>query len=1289
MRRPTGHGEHAMRSWLVTLGVWSSLLVCAIAVAHAAPAAPRGQVTLRAFGTEQGIHNLVINDIVQDASGFLAVATNDGIYRFDGTQFTRYATRGVNSIDTLAVAPDGKLCGGGRQGLLCWDGTAFGATGTTGLPAVAVRKLVAFQDELWAATDSGLYVRRNGQPFTAITAWPDGSARGALWVDELGLVTARGAVLELQSRDGAWHELGENVGLGDERIESVLRDRAGALWIRSAVHTWWLPAGEARVHDISGLPASYDTSVLAIGPRGEVWAGLDRGIAVRDGNRWRVYGDAEGLPGVPARSLFVDREDTLWIGGTGGGLYQLLGRGLVEHYDVAHGLPGEFVWSIRRDAQGVLWIGTNRCLARVVDDAWRCLPGTEGRTIRSFVFTADGGLFLGGLPPEVLYRDPDGHIAPVGRAADGPDHHIMAMVIDGQQDLWVGTRGGLFKLAAGHGSLERVMVPGYPPDVWVSSLTLDDHQRVWFASQSGLGVLEDGRWHTLGTRDGLQTSLTQYVMQRHDGRMCITYLGAIGLACFRYDHGEVAQLESIGVADGLTSGEVYLFGEDAQYRLWIGTGDGLDVATASGVDHFGAHQGLASNDCSAMAFFLDGDGSLWIGSSAGLSHLAAQHYRGPPPPPPIAVEARLGHQQLQAGGEPARVPHDENAFEVRFAATSFLDPTATEHQIRMLPVEVVWRTVRQRDAAYPALPPGAYRFEARARLGAGTWGTPTVLRFEVMAPWWQTAWFYALISAITLSGLAGIYAWRQRVVLGRKSAQLIARSDASFRAVIESMSDLVAVYRDGQLAYINAAGLRLFGLDGSGERRADADLWTRIHPEDQQRAMERLRRDGAVGETVELRIRAGDGSWRDCDVSAVKAEFGGTPAVVLEGRDVTERKRLQAKLLVSDRMASLGTLAAGIAHEINNPLTYVMGNLEILNEALSGDTWPPDGARGELRRAIADSNDGAERVRKIVRGLRSFTRSGTAKVASVNLTQVIEQAVKMTANELRHHAQLICDFDPAPMMVADDGRLTQVFINLIMNAAHAIPVGRRDDNRVTLRTRSDDRGNTAIEVHDTGAGIPPDVLQRVFDPFFTTKDVGVGTGLGLPICHGIVTGLGGQITIESTVGAGTTVRVVLPRAVAELSPAGSPPQPSPASAPARQRYRVAIVDDEVGVGQSLQRALGRDHEPTVFTAAQDLLTRIASGEQYDAIVSDVMMPTMTGLELLEELLRVAPRQAARLMFITGGVFTEHIRQRLDELGTPRLDKPFVLDDLRRMIIHCASSEQAARRGDAPDSPAPA
>jgi signal transduction histidine kinase len=248
---------------------------------------------------------------------------------------------------------------------------------------------------------------------------------------------------------------------------------------------------------------------------------------------------------------------------------------------------------------------------------------------------------------------------------------------------------------------------------------------------------------------------------------------------------------------------------------------------------------------------------------------------------------------------------------------------------------------------------------------------------------------------------------------------------------------------------------------------------------------------------------------------------------------------MRTKLLVSDRMASLGTLAAGIAHEINNPLAYVAGNLEAMAESLSFAKRSEGAADcDELSAVVNDARDGAERVRKIVLGLRSFSRSEREQRVPLALADVLESAIRLTGNELRHRAQLVRELGPVPLVVADDGRLTQVFINLLVNAAHAIPEGHSDDNRITVRTRTDPRGRAVIEVEDTGKGMPPEVQARVFDPFFTTKDVGEGTGLGLSICHGIISGLGGQISIDSAPGHGTIVRVVLPP---QLEPAQALP----------------------------------------------------------------------------------------------------------------------------------------------------
>jgi CheY-like chemotaxis protein len=244
-----------------------------------------------------------------------------------------------------------------------------------------------------------------------------------------------------------------------------------------------------------------------------------------------------------------------------------------------------------------------------------------------------------------------------------------------------------------------------------------------------------------------------------------------------------------------------------------------------------------------------------------------------------------------------------------------------------------------------------------------------------------------------------------------------------------------------------------------------------------------------------------------------------------------------------------------------------------------------------------------------------------------------------------------------------------VFINLLVNAAHAIPEGRSDDNRITVRTRTDEAGRAVIEVADTGQGMPPEVLARVFDPFFTTKDVGEGTGLGLSICHGIISGLGGQISIDSTPGVGTVFRIVLPPQPtdAQAAPAAAPTaEPAPTGNGLR-RHRVMLVDDEPQVAQTMERLLRRDYDVTLAACGRDALDLINRGARFDAIVSDVMMPNMTGIELIEELQRIAPDQAQRLIFLSGGAFTAQTRERLDALGAPQLEKPVTAKELRACL----------------------
>jgi PAS domain S-box-containing protein len=558
--------------------------------------------------------------------------------------------------------------------------------------------------------------------------------------------------------------------------------------------------------------------------------------------------------------------------------------------------------------------------------------------------------------------------------------------------------------------------------------------------------------------------------------------------------------------------------------------------------------------------------------------------------------------------------------------------------------------------------------------------------------WWQARWFVALIVLAALAAIAISFAWRQRALLGRRTRQLNEQSDISFRAVIDLMPDLISVHRNHALIYCNRACRKFLAINPSEDRWGEIHLLEWIHPDDREQVAQLFARVRGLEtqqgvDVIELRMRGPDGSWRICEVSGVRVEIGNAATVVASARDVTERKRLHAKLLLSDRMASLGTLASGIAHEINNPLAYVTGNLEAMAETLQSSPSPLTPAeRDELNAAIHDARDGAERVRKIVHGLRSFSRSEEEHRVQLSLPHVIDAAIRLTSNEIRHRAVLVQDLAPTPVVEADDERLTQVFVNLLVNAAHAIPEGRSDAHRITVRSRTDGQGRAQVEVEDTGRGISPELQARVFEPFFTTKDVGEGTGLGLSICHGIISGLGGQITIDSPlarngIAGGTVVRIVLPPAA--VQPAPAPPAPvaeAPTTGNGHRRPRVLLVDDEPMVVHTMERLLRRDYDITVALCGQEAIDHIAGGAKFDAIVSDVMMPNMTGIELIERLQRLAPDQAQRLIFLSGGAFTAEARQRLQELGAPQLEKPVTAKELRACVLRVASEADARNAG---------
>ena len=366
----------------------------------------------------------------------------------------------------------------------------------------------------------------------------------------------------------------------------------------------------------------------------------------------------------------------------------------------------------------------------------------------------------------------------------------------------------------------------------------------------------------------------------------------------------------------------------------------------------------------------------------------------------------------------------------------------------------------------------------------------------------------------------------------RPPESTVERNERELRAVVDHLPVGIVVRRGGVIVYANHAVSASLGVEpGALAGRRILEL---ARPEYREQLAAKMAATDR-GETLpsfEFRFDRKDGRIGTMEISAAHhLDFGGLPSVMVTWRDVTEERALRDRLTMADRMAAVGTLASGVAHEINNPLACVTANLELLREELAPPTIDPPPTRmsnEEILAALDDAREGAERVRIIVRDLRLFARGGDAEREPVDVGGVLQAAQRMTGKLVKSRARVIQEHTPLPPVDGNATRLCQVFVNILINAAQAIEAGAPDENEVRVRT-SVDGDHVVVEVRDTGAGIPAEVRGRIFDPFFSTKGIGGGHGLGLSVCHGIVSSFGGHISVDDGPdGRGTVVRVALP-----------------------------------------------------------------------------------------------------------------------------------------------------------------
>jgi two-component system NtrC family sensor kinase len=503
--------------------------------------------------------------------------------------------------------------------------------------------------------------------------------------------------------------------------------------------------------------------------------------------------------------------------------------------------------------------------------------------------------------------------------------------------------------------------------------------------------------------------------------------------------------------------------------------------------------------------------------------------------------------------------------------------------------------------------------------------------------------------------------------------QEVKRSEERYKDLFANAHDLIfTLDRQLRIQSVNKVGP---ALTGYAEEQLVGRPLRELAAPDAWEAAERRFADLLMGQSIqpfELQLRGRDDERAVLEVSArLINDRGKARAIHCIARNLTERRRLEEQLVHSEKLSAIGQLVAGVAHELNNPLTSISGYTQLLLR----DNTLLEEVRGDLKHI----NIQAERAARIVQNLLVFAREHKPERRSVNLNEEFRNTLSLRAYQLRvDNIVVVMDFDPdLPLTIADPFQLQQVMLNLINNAHQAI-TERGGPGTLTLRSRvtglpavdgnGTSRPMVVLSIGDTGVGIAARDLNRIFDPFYTTKPVGQGTGLGLSICYGIVQEHAGRIWAESELGAGTTMFVALPLLEERLGTKGEAGDDAAAdAAEAPVSCRVLVVDDEEPVANLLARLL-RDlgHQPTSVNSADEALERIAK-DSFDLVLTDVKMPGMSGFELHQTIKQLNPDLAARLVFVTGDMLSAATQARIAQTGNPYIAKPFAIDRLEALV----------------------
>ncbi|HTX76345.1 MAG TPA: diguanylate cyclase [Terracidiphilus sp.] len=730
----------------------------------------------QSFGAEQGLTNLEVRNLFQDSRGFLWVSTQEGVFRYDGNRFQAFADDvglPLSSAVAFGELPGGSLLVGGAFGLYRFSGNRFEKVLLPGAKTVSWVGGIRSDGhgQTYLATDAGLFVLTPGQCSGDIHFDRVPTPAGISGTGFRGIVVDGDAVWYgcgeqvCRLHEGTVRVFGEAAGLTPTPWVVIGKDANGDLWVRGrGVGLASLARGgpEFQLRD-TPLPPAGTSGVAAVDQDSFLLFPSPDGLIIRRRNDWWKVGRAQGLRGV-SYCVLQDREGAIWVGTAGRGLVRWAGYKQWESYSADTGLASDVAYQMLPQPDGSLWVGTEAGLMRGYRSGkgyrWQKITTVGSVPIHSLAEDGDGTLWLGTEVRGVAHFDPgSGQVQWIGREQGLDGLSPYTVMIDRKRRLWAATEAGLFVAQL---PFRRFQAVSPLPRERFWALAETDNGQIWAGGRDGLYRLDEDSWQHFTTHDGMGRNAVLALGSSRD----VLWIGYVDSG--QIDRVEVGpgklQFTPAAQSQGASGSLTYFLGFDARGRLWAGTNHGVHVLDRGSWRAFDSNDGLAWDDCDLHGFAAEPDGSVWIGTSGGLSHYAPPTHA--PPSYPLSVvftRITLGGKDVTSS-EPTSTDFHSNTLVAQYSDLNFAHGSSLSFRYRLLPLFTDWRTTDRIELEFPGIPPGEYRLEVQVRDVAGNWSPRQAeFAFQIQTPWFRSYWFLGLCVLIALALAALMVRLRIRV----------------------------------------------------------------------------------------------------------------------------------------------------------------------------------------------------------------------------------------------------------------------------------------------------------------------------------------------------------------------------------------------------------------------------------------------------------------------------------------------------------------------------------------------